>query len=114
MNVTRIIPAALSFLLMAAHFYRAGVFFLVMMCFLSICLLFFNRPWCNRVVQILLILSAIEWFRTLLYLVQVRQDAGLPWVRLALILGGVLLFTVTSALVLRQRSSKKATLANGP
>ena len=112
MNAIRLIPALMSFLLMAAHFHRAGASLLVIMCIFSACLLFLNRPWCNRVVQLLLILSAIEWLRTLLHLVQLRQEAGLPWVRLAVILGGVLLFTVASALVFRQRSSEKVTLGN--
>jgi hypothetical protein len=47
-----------------------------------------------------------------MHLVQLRQEAGLPWIRLAVILGGVLLFTLASALVFGQRSSeKKATRA---
>ena len=110
----RLIPAFFSFLLMAAHFQRAGASFLVVICVLSTFLLFFNRPWSNRVVRLLLFLSAIEWLRTLIYLVQLRQEAGLPWVRLAVILGGVLLFTLASALVFRKRSSKNLTPRTGP
>ena len=107
MNVIRSIPAFLSFLLMAAHFHRAEAPLLVMISLLSTCLLFFNRPWSIRIVQLLLFLSSIEWFITILHLVQLRQEAGLPWIRLAIILGSVLLFTLVSAFVFGQRSSEK-------
>jgi hypothetical protein len=50
---------------------------------------------------LLLILAGLEWVRTTVALVSRRQEAEEPWIRLAVILGAVALFTVASALVFR-------------
>ncbi|MGI9537091.1 MAG: 4Fe-4S ferredoxin, partial [Desulfocapsaceae bacterium] len=70
-------------------------------------LLYFTRPWSLRILQILLILSAIEWIRTLLNLVQIRQDLGMDWTRLAIILGSVAIFTAASALIFQHVEIRK-------
>ena len=107
MNFVRLLPVFFSFLLIAAHFHRAGSSILALTCLLAPCLLYFTRPWSVRLVQALLFLSAIEWIRTLVYLVQLRQDAGQPWMRLAIIIGSVALFTAASTLVFRHGSIRK-------
>jgi len=107
MNFVRLLPVFLSFLLIAAHFQRAGFSILAVLCLLAPCLLYFTRPWSIRILQILMILSAIEWIRTLMYLVQLRQEADLPWLRLAVILGSVALFTAASTLVFRCQSIRR-------
>ena len=107
MNVVRLFPVFFSFLLIAAHFQRAGLSFVAAVCLLAPGLLYFTRPWSIRIIQTLMLLAAIEWVRTLIYLVQLRQEADLPWVRLAIIIGTVALFTGVSTLVFRQRSLKK-------
>ncbi|MCP3889857.1 MAG: hypothetical protein GY702_13430 [Desulfobulbaceae bacterium] len=107
MNLIRLLPVFFSFLLIAAHFQRAGFSSLAIICLLSPCLLYFTRPWAVRVVQLLLVLSAIEWLRTVVYLVQLRQEAGMPFTRLAIIIGGVALCTLASAFIFRLPSIKK-------
>lgn len=107
MNFIRLSPVFLSFLLIAAHFQRAGLSILALVCLLAPCLLFFTRAWTLRVLQVLLFLAAIEWIRTLVYLVQIRLDMGQPWVRLAIIIGGVALFTAVSTLVFRHKDIRK-------
>ena len=52
-------------------------------------------------VQAVLVVAALEWGRTLVVLAGERQEAGEPWVRLAVILGAVALFTLGSALMFR-------------
>lgn len=76
-------------------------------CLIAPGLLFFTQPWSVRIVQVLLLLSAIEWGRTLVYLVQVRQDAGMGWSRLASILGAVILITVGSTFIFKHRKIRK-------
>lgn len=99
MNFLRHIPVIFSFLLIGAHFQRAGYSSLALLCVFTPGLLFFTRPWSVRVVQTLLLLASLEWLRTLFCLVDLRQEAGEPWIRLAFIIGGVALFTGTSACV---------------
>ena len=107
MNFIRLLPVFFSFLLISAHFQRAGLSLIAVICLLAPGLLYFTRPWSLRILQILLLLSALEWVRTLIKLVQWRQEMGVEWTRLALILGCVALFTAGSTLVFRHREIKK-------
>jgi hypothetical protein len=101
MNGLKLLPVIISFLLLSAHFYRAGQVILAVLCIALPVLLVFKEAWVARVIQITLILGALEWLRTAWYFVQIRMDAGQPWTRLAIILGAVALFTALSALVFR-------------
>lgn len=103
MKLIRIIPVVISFLLIAAHFYRAGVTGLAVVAIAAPWLLLIPRLWSAWIVQLLLVLSALEWARTLLKLVQLRMEMGMDWLRLALVLGMVILFTLISALIVRSR-----------
>ena len=107
MNFIRLLPVFFSFLLISAHFQRAGLSLIALLCLLAPGPLYFTRPWSPRILQILLLLSAVEWVRALVYLVQLRQDLGMDWTRLAIILGGVSLFTAASALVFQHREIRK-------
>jgi hypothetical protein len=62
-------------------------------------LLIIKTPLVVRIIQLELILGGIEWIRTTIRLVKIRQDHNLPWERLAIILGSVAVFTILSALV---------------
>ena len=52
-----------------------------------------------RGLQAALVLGALEWMYTLGGLVALRMELGQPVARMALILGGVAVFTAASALV---------------
>jgi hypothetical protein len=96
-------PAVLSLLVLAAHFFRAGSLIAVGVCFLAIVLLLIPRRWCTRIVQALLVLGTVEWLRATYFFVGERAAYGLPWTRLAIILGAVAGFTALSALLLNAR-----------
>lgn len=64
----------------------------------TVVLLFLPQKWIARWTQILLVLGACEWLRASWTYVSVRQEFDQPWTRLAIILGGVALFTLLSAL----------------
>ena len=100
MNFLRLLPVTLSLLILVAHFYRAGNLILVVLIAVSPFLLFIRASWIVRVIQVELIFGGIEWIRTILRLVDIRQSHNLPWERLAVILGSVAAFTMLSALVL--------------
>ena len=106
MNFVRLVPVILSILLLAAHFYRAGNLILVILIVASPCLLFIRSNWIVRLIQVELILGGIEWIRTMLKLVNIRQAHNLPWERLAIILGSVAAFTIMSVLVFNLKTLK--------
>lgn len=101
------IPSILSMLLLGAHFYRAGLVPLAVFCGLLPLVLLVRRPWVPRLFQAVLIVGAAEWGRTLYTLVQMRMAFDQPWGRLALILGGVAIFTLLSALVFETKGLRR-------
>lgn len=106
MIAVRLLPVVLSFWLLAAHFLRdqslVFVFFI-----LAPALLLIRNPWVARLMQILLVLGAAEWVLTLYGIAQTRMAMGEPWLRMALILLAVALFTGLSALVFRRPVVRK-------
>lgn len=103
MNLLWITPPALALVLLGAHFQRAGAWPLVALAAaLLVLLLAWPRRWVARAVQGALALGAVEWLWTVVVLVQARLALGMPWLRMALILGGVALFTAAAALVFRR------------
>ena len=97
----RLLPVALSAVLLAAHFSRAGLSLGVALALGFPLLLFVRRPWAARTVQVLLLAGALEWTRTAALLAARRIELGQPWLRLVAILGAVAAFTAASALVFR-------------
>ena len=107
MNFIRLLPVILSLLLLGAHFFRMGETALVMITVVILLILPVRKSWVVRLVRIVLLAGGIEWIRTLVVLAGMRQAAGAPWMRLALILGGVSLLTIFSALVFRSRALRE-------
>lgn len=107
MNGLRLLPVILSFLLLGAHFYRAGQPALVGLCLAAPWLLFLRRSWVPRLFQALLALGALEWLRTLYTFAAMRIAFEQPWTRLAVILGAVALLTALSSLVFRSDALRR-------
>jgi len=107
MNLLRLLPVILSMLLLAAHFYRAGLVPLTVVCLVLPLLLLPRRAWVPGLFQVLLLLGALEWLRTLYGFAAMRIAFGEPWMRLAIILGTVALFTGLSGLVFRKRALRE-------
>jgi len=86
----RLLPAILSALVLGAHASRNGwPLAVVLLLAATPTLLIVRRLWAVRVLQGALVLGAAEWMRTLLRLIDVRQAHGMPYVRMASILGAV-------------------------
>ena len=107
MNFLRLLPVMISFVLLAAHFMRAGQTIITAVILLILLLLFVKKYWVPWVMQIVLVFGAIEWIRTLLFVAQMRIEFDMPWTRMAIILGAVALFTLLSALVFRAKALKQ-------
>jgi hypothetical protein len=114
MNVLRLTPVVLSFLLLGAHFYRSGQVVLAGLCVALLFLLFSRKSWVPRLFQILLVLGALEWLRSLYYFAAMRIAWDQPWTRLAIILGAVALFTALSGLVFRSKAVRARYRTKGP
>jgi len=97
----------LTFGLLAAHFSRADMFPLVIVSLAIPLLLLIKRAWTARGIQLLLLLGAAEWIRSMFGYIEVRKTIGEDWGRLAIILITVALLTACSGLVFRGKSLKK-------
>jgi len=101
------IPVVLSLVILGAHFMRYGNSIAVLGLLAMIVLLVVRRPWVARLMQVALILGALEWVRTLYELVQVRAALGQPFTRMVVILGVVAAVTFYSALLFQSPALKR-------
>ncbi len=104
MNFLRLLPVLISFALLAAHFFRAGQLVAALLPLLLLIPLMFRQTWVPWLIQLALLLGAVEWLHTLVNIAQTRIEFGLPWIRMVLILGAVALFTAFSGLVFRSKA----------
>jgi hypothetical protein len=104
----------LSFVLLAAHFSRHEIPILMVLSLLAPLLLFVKRPWVPRLLQLLLVLGALEWLRTAAVLAARRIDAGEPWLRMVLILAAVALVTSGAAALLQPTRVRGRFEVDGP
>lgn len=99
-------PPILSTLLIAAHFSRVDNDWLAIFCLALPFILFVKKFWIKRVYQILLVIGGVIWIERTVTLVQMREEAGEPWSRLAIIISIVALITVLSALSFETKKAK--------
>lgn len=103
MNALRLTPVVVSLILLGAHLMRHNLGPLIVLPLTLIGLLWIKRPWVARLVQVVLILAALEWVRTMGHLVLARQSQQMDWGRSAIILSAVTLFTLLSALAFQTK-----------
>ena len=103
----RLIAPVLALVLSGASFLRAGDLAMVAACGVLILLLAVPRPWAARVVQLALVLAALRWLWLTWALAGMRAAAGVPYARMAAILGAVAALTLLAALVFRSRRLRR-------
>lgn len=96
--------AGLALLLLAAHFFRAGLMSLTVLCTMMVTLLFIRATWAVRSLQGALALGTLEWLRTAWVFAVARAAQGQPYGRLLAILGTVAALTAVAALLLNRRA----------
>ena len=101
------IPVVLSLVVLGAHFLRYGNSIGVVGALALIALLIVRQPWVARLMQVVLVLGALEWTHTIYALVQVRATQGQPFTRMTIILGVVAAVTLCSALLFQSPALKK-------
>ena len=107
MNLVRLSPVILSFGLLAAHFSRADLLPLVVVSLLIPLLLLIRKAWVARGIQVLLLLGAFEWIRSMFGYMEIRKATGEDWGKLAIILVTVAILTACSGLVFSGKSLMK-------
>jgi hypothetical protein len=107
LTIASLVPAVLSFVLLAAHGYRAGLPWVAPVCLVLAVVACVPRRWAATVAQVALMLGALEWVRTLFAFAGARVAQGRPVLRLALILGAVIAFTLLSAWLLRTGAARR-------
>ncbi len=113
MWIAQVVLIVLAFALLAAHFLHAGWAVAMGVCLMAPMLLWIRRWWAARLMQAMLLVGATEWVRTTAMLVEGRQEAGLPYVRLVAILGGVVLITLLAAAGLQTGRSGRRFFGRG-
>jgi hypothetical protein len=105
-KVLAYIPIILSLVVLGAHFMRYGNEIGVIGSLALIALLFLRRRWVARLVQVALVLGALEWLHTLYQLMQLRITLDQPFTRMAIILGAIAAVTACSSLLFQLRPLK--------
>ena len=98
--------AGVALLLLAAHFFRAGLVPLTVLCAMLVALLFVRAGWAVRVLQLVLALGTLEWLRTAWVFAAARAAQGQPYGRLLVILGAVAAATAVAALLLKRPAER--------
>ncbi len=101
MRVLRVVLIVIAFVVLAAHFSRAGQDLVAGLTLLFPLLLLVREAWAGWILRVVLLLGGLEWIRTLFRLVGERRAAGDDWVRLAVILSAVALLTFAAAKAVR-------------
>ena len=98
---------ALALLLLGAHFFRAALVPLAVVCLGLIALLFVRARWAGLTLQVALAIGTLEWLRTAWEFASMRAAMGQPYTRLLVILGSVTLVTALAALLLRTSTARE-------
>ncbi|MHB9134714.1 MAG: hypothetical protein ACYDBB_26885 [Armatimonadota bacterium] len=103
MTFVLLLPAALSSLMLGAHFLRVGHYAFVLLALAIIPLLFVRRPWAARIVQVAMVLGMAIWVQTTIQLIHARMVNGEPFYRMAAILGAVAAVAGLSAVLIQSK-----------
>ncbi len=96
----------LALLLLAAHFFRAGLVPLAGLSAALVVLLFVRAPWAARVLQVALAVGTIEWVRTAWVFAAARAAAEEPYARLLGIIGTVAAVTALAAWAIGRQAGR--------
>ena len=106
MLVLQLLPVVLSLAVLAAHFSRHDQPVLMILSVALMGLLAVPRLWAARALQVVLVLGAAEWVRTMIVLARIRAEDGQSAGRMVVILTVVALLTAASALALHTRRAR--------
>jgi len=94
MIVLRLLPLIFVQLLFVAHIMRSFGIIWAMAILILLFTLFIRREWIIRLWQIIIAFEIVEWIRTTIVIVQLRLAVEMPYLRLLIIMGVVILFSL--------------------
>lgn len=100
-----IIGSVVSFILLGAHFFRSGIIDLVVLALLLPLLLLLKKNWSSKVLSLFLLAGAFIWINTFAEILIFRIVSGDDYLRLILIMCFVVIFTLASAAMLREKKA---------
>ncbi|MFZ0390275.1 MAG: hypothetical protein WAN36_07420 [Calditrichia bacterium] len=107
MIFVRLLTVFLSALLLSAHLLRFHGLYPALLPLLLLLLFIIRRQWVLRLWQLILFAGTLLWIQVAVQLVQIRIGMGLPWIRLAVIMAAVILWTIFSGFWLENSRVKK-------
>ena len=102
-----LVPVILSLLTLMAHFLREGNMFALGVTLGILIVAFVPRQWSARVVQVVLVLGALEWVRTIFEMMEKYREDGRDPGRMIKILGTVAAVTAASAVAFHTKPLKR-------
>ena len=99
-RIKYIIPSYISSFILAAHFFRHGQYFFVLFWIIIPFVLLIENKGTIRAIQILMILGSVIWMFVAVDLIQLRVISKMPWIRMAVILVSVSIFTLFSSVLI--------------
>jgi hypothetical protein len=106
-RIALLLVPGLALLLLAAHFFRAGLVPIAGLSAALVVLLFVRTPWAARVLQVALAVGTLEWVRTAWIFAAARAAADQPYARLLVIIGTVAALTALAAWTIGSRSGRR-------
>jgi hypothetical protein len=94
MLIIRLLPLIFVQLLFAAHIMRSFGMIWALVVLILLFTLFIRRDWIIRLWQIIIAFEVVEWIRTTIVIVQLRLAVEMPYIRLLIIMGAVILFNL--------------------
>ncbi|RKZ07683.1 hypothetical protein DRQ25_10975 [Candidatus Fermentibacteria bacterium] len=98
-NILRIVMTIIALLLAGAHYGRAGDTILKYLFVALPLLLLIRKKWSDMILAVSISITVPVWIHTTLNIIAVRKAAEIPWLRMAIILGGVALFSLIAAFI---------------
>lgn len=108
-----LIVPGLALLLLAAHFFRAGLLPFAGLSAALIVLPFVRAPWAAGILQVALAVGTLEWLRTAWVFAAARAAADQPYARLLVIIGTVAVITAVAAWIVGHRALRAHFRMNG-
>ncbi|MDQ1310420.1 MAG: hypothetical protein QG601_1690 [Pseudomonadota bacterium] len=102
-----LLAPGLALLLLAAHFFRAGLVPFAGLSVALVVLLFVRTPWAARLLQVALAAGTLEWLRTAWVFAAARAAADQPYARLLVIIGAVAVVTALAAWTIGNRTGRR-------
>lgn len=107
MTFLRLLPVIFSDILLAAHFLRFYGLVPAAVVLLLLFSLLIRSIWVLRSWQGILMVAVLIWIKASINLVHARIALDLPWIRLSIIMIGVIAFTIFSGFWLENKKIRK-------